>query len=275
MALGIAEICGGKGANQAVAASRAGGQVTMIGRVGDDIYSKLLQANLEREAIECTHVLTTENCNSGVAVVSVAASAENSILVVAGANARLSKEDIMQAATAIRSADCLLLQLEIPVATAVAAIQIARQAGIRVILNPAPIPGVWTDELLQVDLVCPNQTEAEQLVGFSFDNVEAIEKAARRIRDRGADQVIITLGERGAAALIDDHFQLLPALPVQAVDTTAAGDAFVGALAVRWSETNDLHLALPFALAAGAIAVSRNGAQPSLPSRAEIQHLIS
>ena len=274
-AISLSEICGGKGANQAVAAARAGGHVAMIGRVGDDAFAQSMRANLEQAHIDCESVRMTSQQSSGMAIVSVEDSGENSILVIPGANSQLSVDDVRQSAAIIQSAECLLLQLETPVETAIEAIAIARQAGVRVILNPAPVPTHWTERLLQVDLICPNQSEAEQISGVTINTDAATEQAAQSLRMRGAQHVIITLGNRGVAALIDDRFQIVPALSVAVVDTTAAGDAFAGAIAVRWAETNDLQESIRFASAAGALAVSRIGAQPSLPVRAEILQLLS
>jgi ribokinase len=270
----LTEVCGGKGANQAVAAVRAGGHVEMVGCIGTDSYGATLLENLIQEKINCSHVTTAPDCNSGLAFIAVEASGQNSILIVPGANARLSDVDITRSQPAIQAADCLLLQLEVPTATVLAAIRMARQSRTRVILNPAPVPPDWTDELLQVDLVCPNELEAEQIVGFPLHTLAAIERAAHVLHERGAGHVCITLGERGVGALVNGQFQLHPALPITAIDTTAAGDAFLGALAVRWVETDDLRSSLPFAIAAGALAVSRSGAQPSLPTRADIEQLL-
>jgi len=267
------EFCGGKGANQAVAAARSGGRVSMIGRVGDDVYADVLRANLVREQIDCEHVLPTANCPSGIAIVSVELSGENSIVVVPGANGAVCIGDLTPSFEAIRNADVLLLQLEIPVDVAIAAISFAKRSSVRVILNPAPYPPEWSVGLLAVNLLCPNQREAECMVDFKLDSIEAAKRAALEIRRRGAPAVVITLGSRGSVVSVGERTDWIAPYKVDAIDTTAAGDAFVGALAVRWSETDDLFEAIRFASAAGALAASKVGAQPSLPNRDKILQL--
>ena len=267
-----AEICGGKGANQAVAAARAGGDVRMIGRVGDDAFAKRLVTNLEEEGIDCSAVHSASNCASGLAIVAVESSGQNSILVVPGSNARVVQEDVTSAQAMIESSDVLLVQLEVPLETVVAAVDVARHAGVRVILDPAPAVASFPDRLFDVDLICPNETETEALIGTPVATVEDAEAAARQLADRGCRQVAITLGDRGTMLLDQtgktDH---VAAIPVEAIDTTAAGDAFAGALAVFWAEGCPLLEAVRMANRAGAIAASREGAQPAMASRAEIQ----
>jgi len=274
-ALSFEEVSGGKGANQAVAAARAGGRVSMIGRLGDDGYSATLRANLVREGINCEGVWSTQHCPSGIAIVTVEASGENSIVVVPGANRQLETADVARHTTTIRDADCLLLQLEVPVASVLAAIRTASGGKVRVILTPAPMPADWNEELLGVDLICPNQAEASQLAGFSVDSFEAAERAARIIQQRGAKRVVITMGAQGAAALDGETFHRIRAFPTSVIDTTAAGDAFTGALAVCWAETNSLEQGLRFASVAAALTVSKSGAQPSLPTRETIRRLLT
>ncbi len=263
-------VCGGKGANQAVAAARAGGLVQMIGRVGDDDIGQRLLKNLKQQDVGHQGVQTTRGCTSGVAVVAVEQSGENSILLVAGANAHMNAADVLQFQTLIQNGDVLLLQLEIPTAAVLAAMEIAGRAGVRCILDPAPVAGDWTDELLQVDLICPNQTEAAAITGMSVETIDDATAAARRLHQRGARHVIITLGHRGSVVWTDGKGHHLPANRVKPVDTTAAGDSFAGALAVRWAETDDLIESVQFASAAGAITATGRGAQPSLPTRDQI-----
>ena len=267
------EVCGGKGANQAVAAARAGGQVTMIGRVGDDAFADRLITNLERTEIQCEHVWRTANCASGLAIVAVEDSGQNAIMVVPGANARLSVDDITRARAVIESSDIILLQLEIPIAAVVASIEIAKAAGVRVIVDPAPAPAQWHAKLFEADLLCPNESEAAALVGYPVRNLEQAELAARAIHEQGASAVAITLGDRGTLLFDGDQAHLLPRYPVQVVDTTAAGDAFAGALAVYWSEQDNLREAVRFGNAAGALAASREGAQPGMALRRDIETL--
>lgn len=268
-----AEICGGKGANQAVAAARAGGDVTMVGRVGDDAFAAGLLQNLRGERINCDWIRSTAGCATGFAVVAVEQSGQNSIMVVGGANGTVCIEDVRAARTVIEQSDVVLVQLEIPLDAALCALQIARECGVRVILDPAPAPRQWPPQLLDVDLVCPNASEAGALVGATVDSLEAAEHAARRLHQLGARHVAITLGEDGALLFDGTTVERIGSFAVTAVDTTAAGDAFAGALAVRWAETDRLTEAVRFANAAGALAASRVGAQPSMAARREIDAL--
>ncbi len=268
-----AEVCGGKGANQAVAAARAGGQVKMIGHVGDDAFATRLVGNLEQEHVDCSLVGKIEGCPSGLAVVAVEESGQNSIIVVPGANGQLSVTDIASRRDIIESSDMVLLQLEVPLETVVAAIKIARAAGVRVLLDPAPAPREWPSELLQVDLICPNESEAAALVGQPVESLEEAEFAARKLFELGAKHVAITLGHRGSMLYDGIESRRFPPFEKTSIDSTAAGDAFAGALAVRWAEIGEPVAAVKFANAAGALAASRLGAQPSLPHRAEIETL--
>jgi ribokinase len=266
-----AEFCGGKGANQAVAAAKMEGDVWMVGSVGDDSFASRLLDNLRSHRIHTDAVAQSEDCPSGLAIVAVESSGQNAIMVVPGANGRVTREDVYAHRDLIQSADVLLLQLEIPVDAVLAAIEIAREANVRIVVDPAPVPAIWTDALLQVDLVCPNETEAAAITGRTIETLVDAEVAARELRRRGAKQVALTLGDRGTLLLRDGHSIHLPAMKVDAVDTTAAGDAFAGALAVRWAETDDLVDAIRLANIAGAIAATRPGAQASMASRQEIE----
>lgn len=268
------EICGGKGANQAVAAVRAGGQVSMIGRVGEDAFAGRLVESLKKEGIGCSMVHRTANCSSGLAIVGVEESGQNSIMVVPGSNGRLSVEDVAAARSAIKHADVLLVQLEVPVDTVLAAIRVARKAGVKVILDPAPAPRDFPEALLDVDLLCPNEAEVEALSGVEVRTEEQASKAAMVLQSRGAKCVAITMGDQGAFLMDDCGGRMVPSFPVRAIDTTAAGDAFAGALGVRWAEGAPLHEAVQFANAAGALAASRMGAQPGMGTREEIGKLL-
>ena len=268
------EICGGKGANQAVAAARAGGEVSMIGRVGNDAFGGRLVANLAHEGIDCSQVFRTEDCASGLAIVGVEDSGENAIMVVPGSNGRLCAEDVGRARSFIENSDVLLVQLEVPVDTVLAAVQVARNAGVKVILDPAPAPGAFPESLLEVDLVCPNEAEAEALTGIEVTTEESAIHAAMALQSRGAKQVAITMGDQGALLLDDCGGRMVPSFPVKAIDTTAAGDAFAGALGVRWAEGVTLEEAVRFGNAAGALAASRLGAQPGMGTREEIESLL-
>ncbi|MEM8734934.1 MAG: ribokinase [Planctomycetota bacterium] len=273
-ASGFAEIPGGKGANQAVAACRAGADVAMVGRLGDDGFADRLRFNLTGNEVDCRHVATTNSTASGVAMIAVAGSGENQIIVVPGANGLITPDDVGEAAETIRQADVLLLQLEIPTDTVLAGIEVAKAAGTRVILDPAPVVTPLPDALLDVDLLCPNTSEAAELIGQPIETAEDIEAAAREFHRRGAKAVAITLGETGTAIYDGQRFEVVSSIPIDAVDTTAAGDAFAGALAVQWAENSDLFAAVRFGNAAGALAATRHGAQPSLPNRPQVEEMI-
>ena len=197
----------------------------------------------------------------------------NAMMVVPGANGQLLESNIEHHRKLIESADVLMLQLEIPTPSVIAAIQIAKRCGVRCILDPAPVATDWTDELLDVDLVCPNETEAAALTGIEINSIEDAEAAARQLQTRGAKNAIVTLGEKGTVLLTGESFQHIPPTPIQAVDTTAAGDAFASALAVEWANTSDLLHATRFASVAGALAATKFGAQQSLANRNEINAL--
>lgn len=275
LAKSSAEICGGKGANQAVAAARAGGDVTMVGRVGDDAFADRLVGNLNQSGIRSDHVVRTEGCASGIAVVAVDDSGQNSIMVVPGSNAFVSVGDIEDARSIIESSDVVLLQLEVPATTVEASIKMAKAAGVCVILDPAPAPKTWPGCFFQADLLCPNESEASSLIESPVETLEQAEAAAQAMHTRGAVNVAITMGERGAflSESGGQQTQFVPSYPIEVVDSTAAGDAFAGALAVCWAEQGSLFDAVRFGNAAGALSASRLGAQPSMGSRSEIEWL--
>lgn len=269
-AASFAEIPGGKGANQAVAAGRAGARVSMIGRVGEDAWGDQLVDGLKHDHVEVDSIQRTPG-SSGVALITVAEGGENQIVVVPGANGCLTPVDVDRYADLITSADVLLMQLEVPVDCVVRAARIAKDGGTRVILDPAPVPARWSDELLNVDLLCPNETEAAALINEPVKTRVQLESAAKQLHSCGAGAVAITLGADGTLFYDGERVCVVPSFPVDAVDATAAGDAFVGALAVHWAETGSLSEAVRFGNAAGALAASRVGAQPGIPKRSEIQ----
>ncbi len=269
-----AEVSGGKGANQAVAAARLGADVAIIGSVGDDAFAETLLGNLKQDKIDVSHVFQRSQCASGLAVVAVEESGENSIIVVPGANGTLGVDDVTASADLIRASRTLLLQLEVPVETVMAAVRIARESDTRVILDPAPAVDPFPSELLDVDLLCPNQSEAALILGREVESVEAAREAATQLTRRGARNAIVTLGAQGAVVCDRTSTEWIEPFKVEPVDTTAAGDAFAAALAVRWDERSSLSEAARFACAAGAIASTRNGAQPGMPPRSDVEQLV-
>ncbi len=265
---------GGKGANQAVGAARAGGQVTFIARVGADMFGDQAVAGFNREGINTDHVLRDKSRPSGVALIFVAKDGENSIAVAGGANGGLSPADVRQAKNVFAGAGMLVMQLETPLATVQAAADLAAKAGVRVILNPAPAQPLPDKLLKKVSIITPNETEAELLTGIKVDSEAAAAKAAGKMLALGVKTVIITLGSRGAFVAGDGVAKLVPGFKVKAVDTTAAGDTFNGALAVALVEGQTLEHSVRFAHAAAAISVTRLGAQTSVPTRKEIEKLL-
>lgn len=268
------EIPGGKGANQAVAAARAGGHVAMIGRVGGDAMAERLIENLRQQQVHIESILRSRDSASGIAVVAVESSGENAIMVVPGANGLVSIEDVNRAESILRAASIVLVQLEIPLPTVQRVMDIARDAGVPVVLDPAPMPDVLPTQMLACDVICPNQSEAAAIVGYAVHTVDDARRAASDLLDTGARQVIVTLASQGAVIHDGRSSNWIQPFPVKAVDTTAAGDAFAGALTVRLAEGAPLTESARFAAAAGAIAATRLGAQPAMPRRHEIEHLI-
>lgn len=265
---------GGKGANQAVAAAEAGGEVAFVARVGRDRNGDQAIANFSARGIDTKYVLRDKTSPSGVALIFVAASGENSIAVAPGANASLSVSDIKKAGPAFRDAQILVVQLESPLPTAQAAVQHAASIGLPVILNPAPARALPASLLKKVALLTPNETEAEMLTGIKVRNSASAGKAADRLLARGVSAVVITLGASGAFLATREEKQLIPTFKTKVVDTTAAGDTFNGALAVALAEGRSLPQAILFANAAAALSVTKAGAQTSAPSRRKILGLL-
>ena len=265
---------GGQGANQAVAAARAGAHVAMVGCVGNDSAGEALRAGLAAEGIDTGQVLVRDGVASGVALIAVAPDGQNTIIVAPGANATLAVDDITRAAETIRSADVLLLQLEVPLPASVHAAIIAREASTRVILNPAPAQQLLESVLASADFVVPNETEAAALAGITPVDWGSAEEAALELQRLGARSVVVTLGSRGALLCHEGRMHRQLAYPVQAIDATAAGDAFLGAFAVALAGGLPAHEALRWGAAAGALATTKAGAQPSLPSGDAIRSLL-
>ncbi len=268
-------IPGGKGANQAVAAARLGSDVAMVGHVGNDVFAKQLKENLGADGVNQMYVTGVEAA-SGVALIVVDASGQNSIVVAPGANGWLTPADVEAAADEINSADVMLLQLEIPLETVHRAAQLAHDSGVRVILNPAPAQPLPAALLKLVDVLVPNESEAAVLAGIPVDDEEGLRTAATVLQSLGVATVILTLGSRGALLAQDGKFTHFPPFAVlDVVDTTAAGDAFVGGLAAAIAGGDPVETAIPWGNAAGALAITRAGAQPSLPTRQEVMSLLS
>lgn len=262
---------GGKGANQAVAAARLGADVTFVARVGRDQFGDSAVDGFEKEGIRTEFVTRDEDARSGVALICVDRHGENAIVVAPGANSRLTPEHVRGAVEAIRQADVLLLQLEIPVDSVLAAAEMAKQAGATVILNPAPARDIPDSLLEMVDVITPNETEAAMLAGLASTGGMPPGDIGRRLAAKSACDVVLTLGAKGAEVISKDEAYLLDAVKVEPVDTTGAGDSFNGALAVALAEGKGLSEAVKFAIKAAAITVTRVGAQPSLPTRAEVE----
>jgi ribokinase len=262
---------GGKGANQAVAAARLGGVVAMVGRVGGDDFGSRLREGLAQEGIDVTHVGVDARATSGVALILVEADGQNRITVAPGANAQLAAAHVAAAAAGWLRGGILLLQLETPLATVGAAIDAARGAGLSVILNPAPAQPLPADWWERIDILVPNESEAALLAGVTVADEAGARNAARILRQRGARCVLLTLAERGALIVDDAGERVVPAPRVTAVDTPAAGDTFIGALAAALSAGAGLDAAVRFAVRAAALSVTRAGAQTSIPHRSEIE----
>jgi ribokinase len=275
---------GGKGANQAVAAAKVAGPgdtVHFIGRVGGDDFGQRLLVGLREHGVNTDHVTITEGVATGCAVILVDEAGENSIVFSPGANAKVTREDVNAAADLIASASILVVQLEIPTATVAHALALARRQGVKVILDPAPVPDKGLSKgLYNVDILTPNQTEAEALLakpgamGRSkrTRHVDA-KQLGEELLERGPGVVLLKLGAKGAM-IVDNEIQHVKGFKVRVTDTTAAGDAFNGALAVGLSEGMDLPRAVRFANAAGAKACERFGAQPALPTRMEVESMM-
>lgn len=266
---------GGKGANQAVAAARLGAQVSMVGRVGNDTFGNLLLENLAAARVDHHLVVQDPEAATGVALIVVDDAGENSIVVASGANMRLSPADVEAAEEAIAAADVVLLQLETPLETVIRAAEIAHAHEVTVILNPAPARPLPEKLLTLVDVLVPNENETSILTGMVVDNMDAYKAAARALRAAGIKTVILTLGEQGALVASEQGMMLFPTFSVTPVDTTAAGDAFLGGFAVALAEEKPLSEAVEWGNAAGALATTKLGAQPSLPTRKELESLLS
>ena len=265
---------GGKGANQAVAAGRSGADIAFIACTGDDDIGERVRRQLERDRIDVAPVRAVKEQSTGVALIFVNAEGENVIGIHAGANAALSVEQVEAEKARIAGAQALLMQLESPLESVLAAAKIAHQHQTTVVLNPAPARAL-SDELLSlIDIITPNETEAEKLTGIRVENDDDAAKAARALHEKGIGIVMITLGSRGVWVSREGQGRRIPGFKVQAIDTIAAGDTFNGAFVTALLEGTALDEAIRFAHAAAAIAVTRKGAQPSVPWREEIDEFL-
>ena len=263
---------GGKGANQAVAAARAGGQVCMIGRVGEDAFGRALLENISKDGVDTTFVRSTQNCASGVALITLDAMGQNTIVVASGANALLTPQDVLDSEAAFENAAAMLLQLETPLATVAQAVELAHKHKVRILLNPAPAQALPSEFLQQIDYLIPNEHELALITG-----VHGINLGLESLGSLVGSAVVVTLGANGVmVAERSDHRKRhhIAAHQVDVIDTVAAGDAFVGAFGVALAEGKSVLDAAAFGNAAGALAVTQEGAQPSIPTRAAINHFL-
>ena len=261
---------GGKGANQAVAAARLGGDVTMLVKLGKDIFGDQAAQNLINEGVNPQYILREDQSHTGVAFIIVDDKGENMIVVAGGANNNLTPADVEQARPAISSADVLLLQQEIPLETVGRALGIAGETGVKVVLNPAPGQRLSKELIKQIDVLTPNETEAQLITGLPVGNLAQAEQAANYLLDSGVGAVVITLGANGALITTSSGHHHIPGREVQVLDSTGAGDAFSGALAVALAEGKDLVESAAFANAAAALQVTRPGTAPAMPYRDEV-----
>lgn len=261
---------GGKGANQAVAAARLGGKVVFVAKVGDDLFGREAKTLFSKEGIHTEHVFTDPSEPSGVALIMVDGKGENCISVASGANGTLSPADLEAARGEIERAGLVLMQLETPVETVLCAAQWASAKGVPVVLNPAPACALPVELLECLSMITPNESEAQLLTGVRVVDEASALLAAKELCAKGVKQVVITMGSKGAFVFADGQGKMVPAVKVKAVDTTAAGDVFNGALAVALTEDRPLAAAVTFAAQAAALSVTRMGAQASAPYRDEI-----
>ncbi|MBE9110450.1 ribokinase [Nodosilinea sp. LEGE 07298] len=266
---------GGKGANQAVAAARLGAAVAMVGRVGKDAFGQQLLNGLQNAGVDASGVMVDAGAPTGVAAIAVDDSGHNTIVVVSGANGRVDDQDVDRLVARLRPGDSLLLQFEVPLPAVIAAANAAQAQGVTVIVDPAPVRGDLPAEFFKaIDILTPNQIEASQLTGMSITDIPTATAAACRLVQRGVAIAVVKLGSQGAVVATEDHSFHQSALPVNAIDTVAAGDAFNGGLAVALAEGMDLEEAVQFASAVAAASVMVSGAQGSMPERSQVAALL-
>ena len=265
---------GGKGANQAVAAARLGADVHMVGRVGDDVFGPMLLDNLEANRVDVSDVMITPGMSSGIAVILLDGDRQNYIVGIYGANMACDETQVEVASRALDGADALLLQMEIPFNVSLEAARVARRMGVRVIYDPAPPSEIPLSSNAAFDVVAPNQSEAEVLTGVTVDGIESAYEAASILRERGVHTALVKMGEQGVVYSDDGGVGHVPAFQVETVDTVAAGDGFAGAFAVALAEGQPLERAIRFAVAVGALVVTKRGAQDAMPNREEVEGLL-
>lgn len=261
---------GGKGANQAIAAARLGAEVTLISKIGYDLFGLQALEIYRSEKINTEFIFTDQKSPSGVALISVDSYGENSIIVAPGASRSLLTEDIDKAKSKLEEADIILMQLEVPIETVEYAATIAKSYGKKVILNPAPVSVLSNSFLSCVHTILPNRIEAEMLSGIKVIDEESAWRAAKAIGEKGIENVVITLGKDGAYVKEKEEYTMIPAKEVETIDTTGAGDVFCGAFSVYLSENHTLTESVDFANTAAALAVTRMGAQSAIPYKREI-----
>lgn len=265
------EVPGGKGANQAVAMARLEGNISMIGKVGNDSFGKTLIEALNDDNVNTNHVHIA-NCSTGVAFITVDKNAQNAIVVAPGANFQLTKDDIDKNIDCIKNSDIVVIQLETPLETVKYALQVAKDLNKYTILNPAPAVKLDDEIIKNVDLLTPNETELEIISELKIENEDDIIKAASKVIEKGVKELIVTLGSKGSLYINEERSFFKSAYKVEAVDTTAAGDSFTGALAVALSNNKTMEEAMDFASKVGALSVMKEGAQSSLPTLKDVDN---
>lgn len=265
---------GGKGNNQAVACARLGAETLLIGRVGDDAFGSEILGLIAAENVDTSQVVTDPQAGTGLAVISVDKNAENSIIIIPGANLSLDDSDVEHARVHMDAAKVLMLQMEVSLDPTYAAVRAAREKGVKVVFDPAPAQPLPDDVYPLIDFITPNEIETEQLVGIKPTNPKEAARAAEMLRDKGVSTAIIKLGSQGAYFEGSGGSEMVPAFKVRAVDTVACGDAFNAGLAVAISEGKNTAEAVRWGAAAGAVAATRKGALPSMPHRDELEKLL-
>ena len=265
------EVPGGKGANQAVAMARLNGNVTMIGKVGEDGFGQTLINSLKNDKVDTTYIQTAKGA-TGVALITVDKNAQNSIVVSPGANFEVKEDDIDNNIEAIKNSDIVVLQLETPLDTIKYALNKAKELNKYTILNPAPAVKLDDEIIKNVDLLTPNETELEIISGVSIETEEDIQKASQIMIEKGVKELIVTLGSKGSLYINKEKSMFKKAYKVEAVDTTAAGDSYTGALAVALSQEKGMEEAMDFASKVGALSVLKEGAQSSLPTLEDVEN---